>query len=159
MFSSFRGLAGFIAGVALTVGLLLSPHLIPGGYGYGRGYTFTPLQVAALALAGLAVLAVTLWIAGRLLRGAQVWNEPRVIAATLLIAFNANALYVVLVDFYALNTGLRALVAVCGVPVIYGNLAAVLGRQQLKDAMAGLFSGALATMGAGYIIAALVRGW
>jgi hypothetical protein len=159
MFNSAGSIAGFLAGIVLTVGLLLSRNFIPGGIGYGAGYLLTPSQVVLLIICGLVVLSVTLWVAGKLLNGAGKWNEPRVIAATLLIAFMANALFVMLVDLFALKTGLRSLIAVLGVPVIYGNLSAVLGKTNLKSAMLNIFAGALATMGAGFIITAIIRGW
>ena len=54
---------------------------------------------------------------------------------------------------------MRALIAVAGVPVIYGNLSAVLGKTSIKDAMFSLFAGALATMGAGFIIVSLIKSW
>jgi hypothetical protein len=159
MFSSLTSFLGFFAGCALTVGLLLTPHLIPGGLGYGLGFSLSPLQLAALAIGGASVLAGTLMVAGRMIRGATSWKEARVIGAAVLIAFIANALFVMLVDFFALKSGLRALVAVVGVPVIYGNLSAVLGKKPLWQAMGDIFSGALATIGAGFIVAALIRGW
>lgn len=93
------------------------------------------------------------------MRGAQSWKQARVIVAVLLVAFIANDLYICLVDFFALKAGPRALIAVAGVPVIYGNISATLGKTRLKTAMLNLFTGALTTMGAGFIIAALIRGW
>jgi len=159
MFNSPGSLLGFLVGVLLTVGLLVSPHLVPGGIGYGAGYRMTSMQIVLLAFGGLIVLVGTLWIAGKLIRGAASWKEPGVIAGVVLIAFNANALYVILVEFFALKSGMRALVALCGVPVIYGNLGAVLGKTTLKQSMVTIFSGALATMGAGFIVAALIKGW
>jgi hypothetical protein len=39
------------------------------------------------------------------------------------------------VDFFAFKSGLRALIAVAGVPFIYGNLSATLGKTSLKTAM------------------------
>lgn len=159
MFSSWGGFLGFLAGLALTVGLLLSPNLIPGRLWYGAGLQWSAGQIVLAAIVGLGVLALTLWGAGRILRGAQKWNQPRVIIAALLIAFIANDLYVLLVDLFALKSGLRALVAVGGVPVIYGNLVATLGKTKLKDAMANLVTGALTSMGAGFIIAAIITNW
>jgi hypothetical protein len=159
MFNSVGSIAGFLAGVVLTIGLLLSRHFIPGGLGYGAGYLLQPYQVLLLIIGGLVVLSATLWTAGKMLNGAGKWNEPRVIAATIMIAFIANALFVMLVDLFALKNGLRSLVAVVGVPIIYGNLSAVLGKTTLKSAMLNVFAGALATMGAGFIIAAIIRGW
>ena len=143
----------------MTVGLLLSPHLIPGGIGYEAGYALSLFQIILLVFGGFAVLAVTLWTAGKMIKGADKWNEPRVIAAALMIAFIANALFVVLVDLFALKSGLRSLIAVLGVPVIYGNLSAVIGKTKTKTAMLNIFTGALCTMGAGFIIAAIIRGW
>jgi len=159
MFNSNKSVMGFLAGVALTVGLLTSHHLIPGGIGYGAGYLLMPFQIIFLIIGGLIVLSATLWAAGKLLNGAVTWKEPRVITAALLIAFIANALFVTLVDLFALKSGLRSLIAVLGVPVIYGNLSAVLGKTTLKTAMLNIFAGALATMGAGFIITAIIRGW
>ena len=148
-----------MAGIGLTVGLLLKHHFVPGGTLCGAGYRMAPYQIGLLVIGGLSLLAVTLWAAGKLLKGAVKWNEPRVICAAVLIAFIANALFVLLVDLFSLKSGLRALVAVLGVPVIYGNLSATLGKTSLKTAMLNIFAGALATVGAGYIIAALIRGW
>jgi hypothetical protein len=159
MFQSVGSVAGFLAGVLLTVGLLTAPHLMPGGWGYGIGYQWTPLQTALVFAGGIALLAATLWAAGKLICGAHTWKEPGVIAGTLLIAFIANGLYTVVVEFFALKSGMRALIALIGVPVIYGNLGAVLGKTGLKQSMLNIFTGALMTMGAGFIIAALIKGW
>lgn len=159
MFASFKGFLGFLVGLGLTVGLLLTPHLVPGGWGYRMGLAWTPLQIAAAGAVGLAVLAGVLWLGGKLVRGAVSWREPRVITAAVLIALVANTLYMFLVEWFGLGVGGRALIAVLGVPVIYGNLVRVLGKVSLWQAMAGILTGALATMGAGFILAALVRGW
>lgn len=157
MFKSAGSIAGFLVGLALTVGLLLAPHLLPWGYGIGLQWSW--LQIAFAATGGLLILALTLWGAGRLIAGAQSWKETGVIIGAILIAFVANMLYSILVEFFALNDGWRALIAVLGVPVIYGNLGAVLGKISLRNSMVNIFSGALTTMGAGFIIAALIRGW
>ena len=159
IFNSIGSILGFLAGVALTVGLLLSPHLVPGGWGYGIGYSLLPYQIILLALGGLLVLSATLWTAGKMIKGAQKWHEPRVICAAIMIAFIANALFVLLVDLFALRSGWRSLIAVLGVPVIYGNLTVVLGKTKLKTAMVNIFISALCTMGAGFIIVAIIRGW
>jgi len=150
---------GFLGGLALTLGLLLSPHLVPGGYGYQAGLSWSAGQIALAAAAGLGVLAGVLWLAGRWIRGASSWKEPRVIISALLIAGVANTLYMFLVELFGLNPGWRALVAALGVPIIYGNLVRVLGRVRLQDAMLNIFMGALTTMGAGFILAAIIRGW
>jgi hypothetical protein len=157
MFKSAGSIAGFLVGLVLTVGLLLTPHLLPWGFGIGLQWSWG--QIALAAFAGLFILALTLWGAGRLIVGARSWKEPKVIGGAILIAFVANMLYSILVEFFALNDGWRALVAVLGVPVIYGNLGAVLGKISLKDSMVNIFSSALTTMGAGFIITALICGW
>jgi hypothetical protein len=157
MFKSAGNIAGFLVGLALTVGLLLTPHLLPWGYGIGLQWTWS--QIVLAAFAGLLILGGTLWTAGRLIAGAESWKEPKVITGAILIAFVANMLYSVLVEFFALHDGWRALIAVLGVPVIYGNLGAVLGKIRLTDSMMNIFTSALTTMGAGFIIAALIRGW
>lgn len=157
MFKSAGSIAGFLVGLTLTVGLLLTPHLLPWGYGVGLQWSWG--QITLVAAGGLLILALTLWGAGRLIAGAQSWKEPKVIMGAILIAFVANMLYSVLVEYFALNDGWRALIAVLGVPVIYGNLGAVLGKIGLKDSMVNIMSSALTTMGAGFIIAALIRGW
>jgi hypothetical protein len=159
MFSSWKGFLGFLAGLLMTIGLLLSPNLIPGRLWYVAGLEWSLWQVLLAAIAGLGVLTVTLWVAGRTLRGAQKWNQPRVVFAALLIGFVANDLYVLLVDLFALRSGLRALVAVAGVPVIYGNLVATLGKMRLRQAMVNILTGGLATMGGAMIIASIIRGW
>jgi hypothetical protein len=159
MFSSVKGFLGFTVGVGLTLGLLLTPHLVPGGWGYRAAWAWTPFQTVAAGGGALAVLATSLWIGGRLVRGAGSWREPKVIAAALLIAGVANTLYMFLIEGYGLLNGWRGLIAVLGVPVIYGNLVRVLGKVSLREAMASILTGALATMGAGFILAALVRGW
>lgn len=157
MFNSWASFLGFLAGLGLTIGLLTTPYLFPGGFLYNKGYSLSHAYMLILAVGGLLILAATLYFAGKLIKGAQSWKEPKVIAGTVLIAFNANALYVLLVDLFALGIGMRALVAVLGVPVIYGNLGAVLGKTTLKASMQNIFSGALSTMGAGFIIVALIK--
>ena len=159
MFKTLGGFLGFLAGLILTVGLLLAPHLVPWDFGYGAALDWPALLIALAFLLGAGILALVLWFAGRLVRGAASWREGPVILAAILIAFTANTLYMFLVDLFGLRSGLRALVAVLGVPVIYGNLGAVLGRTSLKDSMLNILAGALTTMGAGFIIAALIRGW
>ena len=62
-------------------------------------------------------------------------------------------------ELFALGSGLRILVAVVGVPTIYGNLVAVLRRLRLKEAMLGILQSALTTMGAGFVITALIQRW
>jgi hypothetical protein len=159
MFRSWSGVSGFVVGVAMTVGLLLSPHLLPWPALYGAGFGWPPLSLA-LAAAGAALsLAAALWAGGRLLIGAASWKEPRLILGALLIAFVANALFCLLVELFSLAAGARALVALLGVPIIYGNLGAVLGRTSLAESMKSIFTGALATMGAGFIVAAIIKGW
>jgi hypothetical protein len=157
MFKSVGSIVGFLIGVALTVGLLLTPHLLP--WGYRIGFQWSLGQIFLAGLGGLAILALTLWIAGRLIGKAVSWKEPGVIGGTILIAVVANFLYCFLVEFFALTGGWRALIALLGVPVIYGNLTAVLGKMKLREAMLNIFSNALATMGAGFIIAAIIKGW
>lgn len=159
MFTSFGSILAFLGGLALTLGLLLSLHLVPGGYGYRMGLSWPAGTVAAAAFAGLAVLAGVLWLAGRWVRDARSWKETRVIVSALLIAGVANTLYMLLVEWFGLGLGARALVAALGVPVIYGNLAAVLGRIPLRAAMLNILNGALTTLGAAFIIVALLRGW
>jgi hypothetical protein len=157
MFKSAGSIGAFLAGLALTVGLLLTPHLLPWGYGIGLQWPWP--WIAFGAAGGLLILALTLWGAGRLIAGAGSWKEPRVIMGAILIAFVANMLYSILVEFFKLNDGWRAFIAVLGVPVIYGNLGAVLGKISLQDSMMNIFTGALTTMGAGFIITAIIRGW
>lgn len=159
MFKSVGSIAAFVVGLGLTVGLLLTPHLLPWGWGYRAGLEWSAVQLVLAAAAGLATLALTLRGAGRLIRGAASWKQGRVIAGAVLIAVVANTLYSFLVELFALKSGWRASIAVLGVPVIYGNLGAVLGRTSLKESMLNIFTGALATLGAGFIIAALVRAW
>lgn len=159
MFTSPGGFAGFAAGTALTVGLLLSRHLLPFGLGYRLGLHWPWYTIVLVLGVAAAILAATLWLAGRLIEGAHNWKEGRVIGGAVLIAAVANTLFTLLVELFALRAGLRALVAMLGVPVIYGNLTAVLGKTSLFKAMAGILAGALSTMGAGFIIAAIVRGW
>jgi hypothetical protein len=159
MFNTWKSLAGFAVGLALTIGLLLSPHLVPGGFGFRAGLAWPAWQVAGVFTAGLAVLALALWIAGRLVRGAKTWKSLRVILAALLIAALANTLYMFLVELFALGAGWRALVATLGVPVIYGNLAAELGGIRLRQAMLDILTGALTTMGAAFILVGLIKGW
>ncbi|MBN1595707.1 hypothetical protein JW933_07270 [candidate division FCPU426 bacterium] len=159
MFASWKNIGFFLIGLVLTMGLLLTPHLVPGGWGYQMGLSWSLAQISAVLIAGLAILAVTLWSAGRLMRDAKSWKEPRVIIAAVAIALIANTLYMFLIEWFGLHSGWRALIAVLGVPVIYGNLARVLGRISLAAAMANIFTGALATMGAGFILAVLIRGW
>lgn len=156
MFNSLGSTLGFLVGLALTVGLLLTPHLFPWGYRLGLSW---PLSTVALLVAGgLGVLAGVLWVAGRMVRHAQSWKELRVIVAAVLIAGVANTLYSLMVELFALGMGMRALIATLGVPVIYGNLGAVLGKQSLKNSLLNIFTGALTTMGAGFIIATIVKG-
>jgi hypothetical protein len=159
MFSSIKSVLFFLVGLGMTVGLLLTPHLIPGGAGFEMGLHWPVGLIAGSAAAGLAVLAATLWLGGRMVRNAQTWNEPRVMAAAVMIALVGNTLYMFLVDWFGLAAGWRAVVAVLGVPVIYGNLGRVLGKQTLAKAMESIFTGALTTMGAGFILAALIRKW
>jgi hypothetical protein len=73
-----------------------------------------------------------------------------------LIAFIANALYVCAVEFFSLGACMRTLIAVLGVPIIYGNLVSVLSKKSIQASMIEIFEDALATMGAGYIIVALL---
>ena len=157
MFKSIGSILGFLFGVLLTVGLILTPHLMP--WGYRIGLSWTAGQIAAAALAGMLLLGLTLWTAGKLIAGARTWKDPKVIAGVVLIAFVANALFCCLVEFFALRSGMRTLVALLGVPVIYGNLSAVLGKTSLKMAMLNILSGALATIGGGFMLAAIIRGW
>ena len=159
MFSSLKSVLGFLAGLAMTVGLLMTPHLIPGGWGFKMGLQWPLVQIFGVAVLGLVVLGGTLWAGGRMVQDAQSWKEPRVLAAAAMIALVCNTLYMFLVDWFGLTAGPRALVAVLGVPVIYGNLGRVLGKQSLGKAMADIFTGVLVTMGAGFILVALLRGW
>lgn len=159
MFKTVGSIIGFFLGTGLTVGLLLTPHLLPWVSVYRAGIWWSFLQVLGVAGAGLFLLALTLWIAGRLIDGAESWRETRVIVGAALIAVVANTLYSFMVELFAFGSGMRVLVAALGVPVIYGNLAAVLGKTSLKDSMTNIFSGALMTMGAGFIIVALIRSW
>ncbi len=157
MFKSAGSFFGFIIGLALTVGLLLTPHLLP--WGYGAGLRWNWIQIIPAAICGLLILAATLWGGGKLITGAQSWKEGKLILGVIIIALIANTLFSILVEFLKLQSGLRALVAVLGVPVIYGHLGAVLGKISLKESMLNILSGALTTMGAGFIIVALIRGW
>jgi hypothetical protein len=157
MYKSVGSLLGFISGLALTAGLLLTPHLLPWGNGIGLGWT--RIQIVIAAICGLMILIITLWGAGKLISGAQSWKEGKLILGVIIIAVVANTLFSILVEFFILKSGLRALVAVLGVPVIYGYLGAVLGKTSLKESMLNILNGALTTMGAGFIIAALIRGW
>ena len=159
MFDTWKGFLGFLVGLAMTVGLLLTPHLMPGGWGYKVGLQWSVLQIMGAAILGLSVLSLTLWIAGRMIRNAQTWQEGRVIAAAVMIALIANVLYMFCIELFGMHSGWRALIAVLGVPVIYGNLGRVLGKQSLTKAMVSIMTGALTTMGAGFIIAVLIRGW
>jgi hypothetical protein len=159
MFSSIKNILGFLLGLAMTVGLLLTPHLIPGGWGFEMGLHWSWKIIAGAAVLGLSVLGAALWLGGRMIRGAQTWKEGRVVIAAVMIALVGNTLYMLLVDWFGLHAGWRALIAVLGVPVIYGNLGRVLGKQNLNQAMLGIFTGALTTMGAGFILAALIMGW
>ena len=159
MFSSWKSILMFLLGLGMTVGLLLTPHLIPGGWGFEMGLHWPWELIAGAAVLGLAALAGALWLGGRMIRGAQSWKETRVLAAAVMIALVGNTLYMFLVDWFGLHAGWRALIAVLGVPVIYGNLGRVLGKQTLSQAMLGIFTGALTTMGAGFILAAMFKGW
>ncbi len=159
MFKTPAAVLGFLVGVGLTIGMLLTPHMLPWSSWYGVGWRWPWPLILGAAGAALLVLALTLWAAGRVIRGARSWREGRVILGAVLIAFVANALFCFMVELFALGSGMRTLVAVLGVPVIYGNLVAVLGKTSLKQSMVGIFSGALTTMGAGFIAAALIRGW
>lgn len=150
---------GFVFGIGLTVGLLLTPHLLPWVSVYGAGFRWSFLQILGIASAGLFLLAITLWIASRIINGAESWRETRVIVGVALIAVVANTLYSFMVELFAFGSGMRALIAVLGVPVIYGNLGVVLAKTSLEDSMTNIFSGALMTMGAGFIIVALIHGW
>ncbi len=156
---SLGAIAGFLIGVGLTIGMLLSPHLLPWPPLYGTGWRW-PLWLTALAAAGaMGLLALTLWAAARVIGRPRSWRELRVLLGAGLIAFVANALFCLLVELFSLGGGMRALVALVGVPIIYGNLVAVLGHTTISQAMRGIFTGALMTMGAGFIAAALIRGW
>jgi hypothetical protein len=159
MFKTAGSIIGFVFGIGLTVGLLLTPHLLPWVSVHGAGIRWSFLQILGAASAGLSLLALTLWMASRIIRGADSWRETKVIVGAALIAVVANTLYSFMVELFAFGSGMRALVAVLGVPVIYGNLVVVLGKTGLKESMMNLFSGALMTMGAGFIIVALIRGW
>lgn len=159
MFKTRSGLIGFFIGLALTLGLLLTPHLVPGAWGYRVGWQWSVPQIVLAAGLGAVILALTLLLAGRMIRGASAWKEPRVIVAAVMIALIANTLYIFLIELFGLHSGWRALLAVLGVPVIYGNLGRVLGRITLKESMLNIFTGALTTMGAGFILAVLIRGW
>jgi hypothetical protein len=159
MFDSWKNLVFFLVGLGMTIGLLLTPHLVPGGWGYQIGLAW-PAQLVVLVLAAKGIiLAATLWLAGRMIHQAKTWKEPRVIGATIMIMLVANFLYMFLIEWFDLHSGYRALIAVIGVPIIYGNLGRVLGKQPLKTVMLNLFSGALITMGAGFIIVAIIRNW
>ncbi len=159
MFKTAGSIIGFVFGIGLTVGLLLTPHLLPWVSPYGAGFRWSFLQILGIISAGLFLLAITLWIASRIINGAESWRETRVIVGAVLLAVVANTLYSLMVELFAFGGGMRALVAVLGVPVIYGNLGAVLAKTSLEDSMTNIFSGALMTMGAGFIIVALIRGW
>ena len=159
MFKTAGSISGFVIGLCLTVGLLLTPHLLPWGIVYRAGFGWSLPQIAGAAIGGLSLLALTLWVAGRLIGGADSWREARAIGGAVLIAVVANTLYSFMVELFGFGSGMRALVATLGVPVIYGNLGAVLGKTSLKDSMLNILSGALTTMGAGFIVAALIRGW
>jgi hypothetical protein len=159
MFKTVGSIIGFALGTVLTIGLLLTPHLLPWISLYGAGFRWSLLQIVAAVVAGLIILSLTLWLAGKLIEGASTWRENKLIVGVALIAFVANALFCLMVELFAFGSGMRTLVAVLGVPVIYGNLGAVLGKTSLKDSMIDIFSGALMTMGAGFIIVALIRGW
>lgn len=149
----------FLLGVGLTVGLLLSPRLLPWPDISGKALDWPGIVVGAAIGGGALVLAAALWAGNTLIAKGRHWREKRVILGTALIAVIANTLYSVLVDLFLLKSGMRAAIAVAGLPVIYGGLASVLGKTGLMRAMMNILSGALMTMGAGFIIAALVRGW
>jgi hypothetical protein len=116
-------------------------------------------QIAGVAAAELVILAATLWLAGRMIQNAQAWSESRVIIAAVMIVLIANTLYMFLIEWFGLHSGLRALIAIAGVPVIYGNLGRVLGKTTLTKSMLNILTGALATMGAGWTLAVLIHGW
>ena len=157
MFKSVTSFLGFVIGVFLTVGLLLTPHMLP--WGYRIGLTWGRTQIIITVISALVILIITLWGAGKLINGAKSWREGKLITGVIMIAVVANTLYSMLVEFFALASGLRALIAVLGVPIIYGNLGAVLGKTSMKESMLNIFNSALTTMGVGFIIAALIRGW
>ncbi|MCK5242853.1 hypothetical protein KAR34_10405 [bacterium] len=159
MFHSIKGFIGFLIGLGLTLGLLLTPHLVPNGWGYQAGLQWSALQIGLLLIGGIAVLALTLWAAGKIVKGATSWKAPGVIIAAVGIALIGNTLYMFLIELFGLHSGWRALIAVLGVPFIYGNLGRVLGNMTLRESMLNIFTGALTTMGAGFILAVIIRGW
>lgn len=159
MFNTRAGVLGFLVGLVLTLGLLLTPHLVPGGWGFQAGRQWSILQIILAAGLAAAILGLTLWLGGRMIRDATSWKQPRVIVAAVMIALIANTLYMFLIELFGLHSGWRALIAVLGVPVIYGNLGRVLGRITLKESMLNILTGALTTMGAGFILAVLIHGW
>ena len=81
MFKTAGSISGFVIGLCLTVGLLLTPHLLPWGIVYRAGFGWSLPQIAGAAIGGLSLLALTLWVAGRLIGGADSWREARAIAS------------------------------------------------------------------------------
>lgn len=159
MFKTLGGFLGFLVGLVLTVGLILAPHLVPWDFGYGAALAWPASTIALAFLIAVVTMAIVLWLAGRLVRGATSWKQGRVILAIVLIFLTADILYLFLVDLFNLQSGWRVLVAVLGLPIIFGNLTAVLGRNSLKNAMLDIFTSSLTTMGASLIVVALIRGW
>jgi hypothetical protein len=159
MFHSWKGFIGFLIGLVLTLGLLLTPHLVPGGWGYKAGLAFSVWQIAALLVGGIGVLAGSLWVAGRVIKDATTWKTPAVIITIVGLALIGNTLYMFLIELFGLHSGWRALIAVAGVPFLYGNFGRVFGKTTLRESMINIFTGALTTMGAGFILAVIIRGW
>ncbi len=159
MLKTTGSIIGFVFGIGLTVGLLLSPRLLPWDFVYGAGVQWSFLQILVVIGLGLSILAITLWVAGRMIDRAESWKGYKVIVGASLIALVANTLYSIMVELFMFGSGMRALVAVLGVPIIYGNLGAVLGKTNLRTSMSNIFFGTLMVMGPGFIIVALIRGW
>jgi hypothetical protein len=159
MFSTWQGIIGLFVGVGLTLGLILTPHVMPGGWGYRMGWSWSGVQITAAGLVAILLLTFTLWVAGRLVSQATTWKDRKVIMAAILIALVANGLFMCCVEWFDLTSGWRVLIAACGVPFIYGNLVRQLGRMTLGKAMESILQGALCTMGPAYILAAIIRGW